>query len=321
MSRSSVRPALVVVAMAGAVWPSAGRAQTGEAAPSEAPTSAAPSPGVYGTDAFKVDPPREVRLPRIEVPDPVNRVRRPDKADRGNLLGQSIELSDERDRRTLAQEQKAWGRLSGTMCVGCGGETRSRGRVATVDPIAVLNAKPATARFAPIRQAAVAPIDRTATASVRIPRAAPGTATAATGPATAGGVAAGSVAAGSVAAGAAVASAGAARVVAQRPVVERPSDTGLLASRPVRARPVGEGPITVVASTQPTGQPGIRSTVAAAPRIVRRRSARPNQGLRARLAYRRAHRSRLTTYIGRVRYAYLRWRHQRPAHRRPPVHR
>lgn len=243
MSRSAVGPALVIVALACAVWSAPGRAQT-----SDAPTAEVPGTDAYGTDAFKPSTPRDVRLPRLEVPDPATRVKRPAPgADRSSLLNQTIELSDDHDRRTLAREQSAWGRLSGSLCVGCGAEPRRPGRVVYVDPIAVLNAKPVS-RVTVTRVAETAPKPTLA----RAPAARPS-----------------------------------AMLVAAR------STAG------ATARPVAD--IT---------------TAALPPRKVR-----PSHANRVQLA-RRAHRSRLSGYLGRVRYAYLRWRHQhhyRRHHRR--IHR
>jgi len=248
MSRSAVRPALVIVALAGAIWSAPGRAQT-----SDAPTAEVPGTDAFGTDAFKPSTPRDVRLPRLEVPDPATRVKRPAPgADRSSLLNQSIELSDARDRRTLAREQSAWGRLSGSMCVGCGGELRRPGRVVYVDPIAVLNAKPVS-RITVTRVAETTPKPPLA------------------------------------------------RAPAARP------SAMLVAARPVAAGAAAGAPVRPVADI---------TTAALPPRKVR-----PSHANRVQLA-RRAHRTRLSSYLGRVRYAYLRWRHQhhyRRHHRR--VHR
>lgn len=99
--------------------------------------------------------PREVTLPMLEVPDgmgksgqvisgqviPGQGIRR---LDRSALLKKPFELSDA-DRRIVAREQAAWRRLSGSLCSGCG-ETQRVRKVDYVDPIAVLNAKPASWR-------------------------------------------------------------------------------------------------------------------------------------------------------------------------------
>jgi hypothetical protein len=80
----------------------------------------------------------------LEVPDdvgPSTQVLR--RQDRSALLRSPIELSNATDRSIAAREQAAWRRLSGSLCSGCGEAGRAR-RVAYVDPIAVLNAKPAT---------------------------------------------------------------------------------------------------------------------------------------------------------------------------------
>ncbi|MBE7201874.1 MAG: hypothetical protein INR70_29280, partial [Parafilimonas terrae] len=168
MSRSAVGPALVIVALAGAVWSEPGRAQT-----SDALTAEVPAADTFGTDAFKPSTPRDVRLPRLEVPDPATRTKRPAPGvDRSSLLNQTIELSDDHDRRTLAREQSAWGRLSGSLCVGCGGETRRPGRVVYVDPIAVLNAKP-TSRVTVTRVAETAPKPTLVSTPARAPAARP----------------------------------------------------------------------------------------------------------------------------------------------------
>ena len=87
--------------------------------------------------------PKRVRLPMLEVPDdletPSGRI---PFADRSALLKKPVELSNADDRRVLAQEQLRWDRLNGSLCSGCGGTQRIR-KVVYVDPIAVLNAKPA----------------------------------------------------------------------------------------------------------------------------------------------------------------------------------
>ncbi|GJE11583.1 MULTISPECIES: hypothetical protein [Methylobacterium] len=96
--------------------------------------------------------PKRVKLPMLEVPDDAEPPsRRIPFVDRSALIGKPIELSNADDRRVLAREQLLWSRLNGSLCTGCG-ETRRIRKVAYVDPIAVLNAKPA------LLVAAVAPV-------------------------------------------------------------------------------------------------------------------------------------------------------------------
>jgi hypothetical protein len=230
MSRGALGPAIAFVALVGATGPVASLEQS-----------------------------REITLPRLEVPDEVKARRAPPNPDRAALLNQPIELSDERDRLTLARERAAWGRLSGSLCSGCG-EYRSQHQAGTVDPIAVLNAKPAAARL-PVK-----PLVRpTAVATVRT---APVPALAAATPA------------------------------------------------PIAARP---GAVLVAATSAPAAAKLARPRATAAPR----RSARPAHTHRVQLAHRRGSRSKLTGYLGRIRYALLRWRHRHPhrIHRIHPPHR
>ncbi|MCJ2072838.1 hypothetical protein MKK75_29275 [Methylobacterium sp. J-030] len=87
--------------------------------------------------------PKQVRLPMLEVPDDLGVVpERPNLANRALMLRAPIELSDPNDRRVHAREQRLWSRLNGSLCVGCGGASAVR-QVNFVDPVAVLNAKPA----------------------------------------------------------------------------------------------------------------------------------------------------------------------------------
>ena len=86
---------------------------------------------------------KRIKLPMLEVPeDQATPSRRAPLVDRSALLGKPVELSSADDRRVLAREQLMWSRLNGSLCTGCG-ETRRIRKVAYVDPIAVLNAKPA----------------------------------------------------------------------------------------------------------------------------------------------------------------------------------
>jgi hypothetical protein len=96
--------------------------------------------------------PQDVTLPMIAVPDQPGKA---DKSvapgvvpgvvpgDRASLLRKPIELTDDKDRRVYVREQSAWRRLAGTMCIGCGEMKRVR-TTQYVDPIAVLNARPAS---------------------------------------------------------------------------------------------------------------------------------------------------------------------------------
>lgn len=86
--------------------------------------------------------PKRIKLPMLEVPDDLGKPSgRLQPFDRSTLLGKPIELSNADDRRLYAREQVIWGRLSGSLCTGCG-ETRRVRKVNYVDPVAVLNAKP-----------------------------------------------------------------------------------------------------------------------------------------------------------------------------------
>jgi hypothetical protein len=87
--------------------------------------------------------PKEVRLPMLEVPDDLGVIlKKPNFGSRAMLLRSPVELSDAKDRRVLDREQRLWSRLNGSLCAGCGGASAVR-RVNYVDPVAVLNAKPA----------------------------------------------------------------------------------------------------------------------------------------------------------------------------------
>lgn len=237
MSRSAVRPTLVVVALMGMAWPVTARAQS-----------------------------REIRLPPLEVPDEVAKARRAlQGGDRSALLGQSIELSDERDRRTLAKERTAWGRLSGSLCSGCG-ETPHTRQAATVDPIAVLNAK----RVSTLVEAKTSAASRLATAAAIKPTVAP--------------------------LPGAVRDAKPAAILVTAAPATAPVTPPSTAARPVAAGPTAQS---------------IRRKLAHTTRTVR-----PSHAHRVRLAHRHRHRSKLASYLGKIRYTLLRWRHQRPHHHR-----
>lgn len=282
MSRAAVRPALVAVALA---WPVVGGAQTADAPYVDVPRADSSAPEVAGTDAFRPSAPREVRLPQLEVPDDRAKIKGTQvgsgpgtgtgihpRSDRSALLNQSIELSDERDRRTLAREQDAWGRLSGSLCTGCGAEPRRSRRVALVDPIAVLNAKPSPARIPAARPADVL----------------------------------------------AAAQAAAARVVA-------PAQPRIVAARPVAAPTTATPPALVATAAPPAASSPAGASarpVAGRTAILVRRKVRPAHNQRVQLAHRRGSRTKFGSYLGRVRYAFLRWRHHRqPVHHHRRMHR
>jgi hypothetical protein len=100
--------------------------------------------------------PKQVRLPMLEVPDDLGLIlKKPNFGSRATLLRSPVELSDVKDRHVLEREQRLWSRLNGSLCVGCGGApsaiytgASAVRRVNYVDPIAVLNAKPAAAQTA-----------------------------------------------------------------------------------------------------------------------------------------------------------------------------
>lgn len=236
MPRGALGPTIAVVALVGATWPVASHAQ-----------------------------PREITLPRLEVPDEAKTKKSAPVPDRAALLNQPIELSDERDRVTLARERAAWGRLSGSLCTGCGA-ARGAGRIATVDPIAVLNAKPTSARPASAQPTlAVRPVRPATIVAVR-PAPAP-----------------------------VVAGAGPVQIQARANPDAEPA-------RPA-ARP---GPVLVAAASGPTTARVIRRR----PAFAARRLSRPAHTHRVQLAHRRGSRSHYAGYLGRIRYALLRWRHQ-----------
>ena len=95
--------------------------------------------------------PKQVRLPMLEVPDDLGLIlKKPNFGSRATLLRSPVELSDVKDRHVLEREQRLWSRLNGSLCVGCGGApsaiytgASAVRRVNYVDPVAVLNAKPA----------------------------------------------------------------------------------------------------------------------------------------------------------------------------------
>jgi hypothetical protein len=101
--------------------------------------------------------PLEVTLPTLEVPDHLRKTKGvTPQSDRPALLRAPIALSNADDRRIAAREQAAWRRLSGSLCAGCG-EPQQVGKTAYVDPIAVLNAKPTSARPIMVTSRAVQP--------------------------------------------------------------------------------------------------------------------------------------------------------------------
>ncbi|MCJ2018126.1 hypothetical protein MKK84_11905 [Methylobacterium sp. E-065] len=95
--------------------------------------------------------PKQVRLPMLEVPDDLGLIlKKPNFGSRATLLRSPVELSDVKDRHVLEREQRLWSRLNGSLCVGCGGapgaiysSASAVRRVNYVDPVAVLNARPA----------------------------------------------------------------------------------------------------------------------------------------------------------------------------------
>lgn len=109
--------------------------------------------------------PKQVRLPMLEVPDDLGLIlKKPNFGSRATLLRSPVELSDVKDRHGLEREQRLWSRLNGSLCVGCGGapsavygRAPAMRRVNYVDPIAVLNAKPASAAATVVASRAVAP--------------------------------------------------------------------------------------------------------------------------------------------------------------------
>ncbi|MEL6064492.1 MULTISPECIES: hypothetical protein [unclassified Methylobacterium] len=109
--------------------------------------------------------PKQVRLPMLEVPDDLGLIlKKPNFGSRASLLRSPVELSDVRDRRGLEREQRMWSRLNGSLCVGCGGTpsavlsgASAVRRVNYVDPVAVLNAKPASVASTVVASRAVAP--------------------------------------------------------------------------------------------------------------------------------------------------------------------
>lgn len=241
MPRGALGPTIAVVALVGATWPVASHAQ-----------------------------PREITLPRLEVPDDGKTKKSAPIPDRAALLNQPIELSDARDRLTLARERAAWGRLSGSLCTGCGA-ARGAARIATIDPIAVLNAKRANT---PPTPALRPPRPATIVAAKPVP---------------------------------AVAGAGPVQVQARATPDAAPA-------RPA-ARP---GPVLVAAASGPTTATVIRRR----PALAARRLSRPAHTHRVQLARRHGSRSHYAGYLGRIRYALLRWRHQHHQrhHRRRPLH-
>jgi len=98
--------------------------------------------------------PKPVRLPMLEVPDDFGVIpKKPGFESRALLPKAPIELSNAADRRVLAREQRLWGRLNGSLCTGCVGGPAVR-RVNYVDPVAILNAKPAVGDMAVARRVA-----------------------------------------------------------------------------------------------------------------------------------------------------------------------
>jgi hypothetical protein len=90
--------------------------------------------------------PLEITLPTLEVPDHLKKSSDASpQLDRSALLRAPIALSNADDRRIAAREQAAWKRLSGSLCSGCGRPQRAR-KIEYVDPVAILNAKPASLR-------------------------------------------------------------------------------------------------------------------------------------------------------------------------------
>lgn len=87
--------------------------------------------------------PKRIKLPKLEVPDDLGKPpERLPPLDRSTLLRKPIDLTNADDRRIYAREQITWARLSGSLCTGCVGSGPSR-KVSYVNPIAVLNARPA----------------------------------------------------------------------------------------------------------------------------------------------------------------------------------
>ena len=84
--------------------------------------------------------PAHVTLPTLEVPD---KITKSDPSllgiDRYTRLSNSVELSNTKDRRIIERQEASWKRSIGALCSGCG-ETRRVGKVAYIDPVAVLNA-------------------------------------------------------------------------------------------------------------------------------------------------------------------------------------
>ena len=243
MRRGALGRAIAVVALIGATWPAAVRAQS-----------------------------QDVTLPRLEVPDEVRR--KAVNPDRAALLNQPIELSDARDRLTLARERAAWGRLSGSLCSGCV-DGRALRRTATVDPIAVLNAKPSAkpAAVLTIAPAALRPIrPPVPTVASAAPRPTP-TLPASPGPAP------------------------------TLPAPTLPAPT-LPAPAQASADPVRVATAAVL--------PAAAITVRRRPSIVMRRSVRAAHAHRVRLAHRRRHHSKFSRYLGRVRYTLFHWHQRHP---------
>jgi hypothetical protein len=109
--------------------------------------------------------PKQVRLPMLEVPDDLGLIlKKPNFGSRATLLRSPVELSDAKDRHVLEREQRMWSRLNGSLCVGCGGGpgtvlsgSSTVRRVNYVDPVAVLNARPAAVATTVVASRAVAP--------------------------------------------------------------------------------------------------------------------------------------------------------------------
>lgn len=90
--------------------------------------------------------PAHVTLPTLEVPDKTKKPNPPLRSiDRLDLLSKPLGVSDTEERRLIERQEVMWKRMTGALCSGCG-ETRRVGKVAYVDPVAVLNATSAVKR-------------------------------------------------------------------------------------------------------------------------------------------------------------------------------
>jgi hypothetical protein len=90
--------------------------------------------------------PAHVIFPTLEVPDKISK---PDPSlmsiDRYTLLSNSQKPLNTKGRGIIEKQEASWKRSVGTLCSGCG-ETRHVGKVAYIDPVAVLNATSAVKR-------------------------------------------------------------------------------------------------------------------------------------------------------------------------------